>query len=58
MVVLDEWQVVLSVPTDLGDDEAEALAAAVGARLRAWLAVETDRLVAIHAGCTVRCAES
>ncbi|MGD9796538.1 MAG: hypothetical protein AB7H43_00620 [Acidimicrobiia bacterium] len=53
MVVLEEWQVLLSVPAGLGDAEARALAEAVRARLEAWLADETGRLAPSFPGCTV-----
>ena len=53
MAVLDDWLVVLSVPADLVDDEAAALAAEIGERLRSWLVAETSRLAGSFPGCTV-----
>ena len=44
MVVLDEWEVRLSVPAGLADDVAGALAADVGARLIAWAEALTREL--------------
>jgi hypothetical protein len=57
MVVLSVWQVVLSVPADLADDEAASVADEVRGRLEAWLEAETRRLAAIRPGCTVALEE-
>jgi hypothetical protein len=54
VVVLDEWEIRLTVPAGLADAAAAALADEVGARLAAWAEAITRDLAATGARVQVR----